>query len=271
MKKTYIFFSLFIAFATTLNAQSINIFYENKSKGYIIYASNSELYPISIQIDFMATNMIFSEGERTIFVVAPKSKKFKIGEMTVSDQRSRYNFSYKYKSTMGDITLNNFEGSIEYDLPFQNGKDFRVFQGYNGSFSHKNQNAIDFIMPEGTAILAAREGLVVQVEQNNTESCPEEECKKYNNYVTIMHSDGTFAHYAHIKYQGSKFKVGEAVKRGDVIALSGNVGWTSGPHLHFVCFTGGFEKWNTLATRFKINNGDKSILLMEGTSYQRNY
>ena len=44
-----------------------------------------------------------------------------------------------------------------------------------------------------------------------------------------MHPDGTFATYAHIKYNRAKCKVGDTVKRGDVIALSGNTGWTSGP------------------------------------------
>src|SRR5262249_35417178 len=151
----------------------------------------------------------------------------------------------------------------EYDLPFQKGKNYLVFQGYNGSFSHKNENSIDFTMPEGSEILAARDGIVVKVVQNNTESCPGEECKKYNNMIFILHPDGTFADYAHIRYNGSKVKVGDSVKKRDVIAYSGNVGWSSGPHLHFGCFIPDFGKWITIPTKFRIDNGDKSAFLEE--------
>jgi len=172
---------------------------------------------------------------------------------------------------MGDVYKTDYDRSFEYDLPFQKGKSYRVTQGYNGNFSHQNENAIDFTMPEGSEVLAARDGMIVQVVQNNTESCAKEECKKYNNYITIMHTDGTFARYTHIKYNGSKYKSGDTVKRGDLIAYSGNVGWTGGPHLHFVCFLGGFEKWNTIETKFKIDKADKAVALKEGNTYLRDY
>jgi murein DD-endopeptidase MepM/ murein hydrolase activator NlpD len=126
-------------------------------------------------------------------------------------------------------------------------------------------------MPEGTEVLAARDGIVVQIVQNNTESCPQKECNKYNNYVLVMHSDGTFADYVHIKYNGAKCKPGDSVRRGYVIAYSGKVGWSSGPHLQFVCFIGGFEKWNTLETKFRIDKGDNAILLKEANTYFRDY
>ncbi len=252
-------------------SQPIKIFHEIKTQGYIIYANNSELYPISISLDLDVLNLGFSEGERKIFVVPAKNEKFKIGELSVVKPNAQYKFSYKYISAMGDVTVANYDKAIEYDLPFQTGKTYKVYQGYNGSFSHQGENAIDFTMPEGTEIVAARDGMIVQLVQNNTESCPRKECEKYNNYMTVMHSDGSFSNYAHIKYNGSKLKIGETVKRGQVIAYSGNVGYSSGPHLHFVCFLGAFGKWNTLPTLFKIGKGDEAILLKEKMEYLRAY
>jgi murein DD-endopeptidase MepM/ murein hydrolase activator NlpD len=126
-------------------------------------------------------------------------------------------------------------------------------------------------MPEGTEILAAREGRVVQIVQNNTESCPKEECKKYNNYIIIMHADGTYGYYAHIKYNGSKLKPGDSIQKGSVIGYSGNVGWSNGPHLHFASFLPAFDKWETLETKFRIDNGENVVLLMEGKEYKRDY
>jgi murein DD-endopeptidase MepM/ murein hydrolase activator NlpD len=146
-----------------------------------------------------------------------------------------------------------------------------VFQGYNGSFSHQNEKALDFTMPEGTEVVAAREGVVIKVLQDNTESCPREECKKFNNYVSVYHSDGTFGIYNHIKYMGSLVKVGDTVKKGDHIALSGNTGFTSGPHLHFVCYIPGVPMPTTVATFFRTDNGSKKELLVEKKTYLKNY
>lgn len=263
--------TLLILGTLLLNAQNLKLFYETKNGGYVLYASNGEWYPVSISLDLDLTNMSFSGGSKKLFIVPSKNEKFRIGDITIDKDGSRYKFSYNYKYTMGDVSITDFDRSFEYDLPFQKGKSFRVFQGYNGSFSHQNENALDFSMPEGTEITAARDGVVVQVVQNNTRSCATEECKQYNNYVTILHSDGSFATYAHIKHNGSKVKPGDAVKKGDVIAYSGNTGWSSGPHLHFVCFTALFEKRNTLETKFKIDKGEQAVLLKQGNSYTRDY
>ena len=254
-----------------LKAQGVKLFDEKKDHGFIIYANNSEIYPTSISLDLDLSNLVFSGGERKVFVIPAKSEKFKIGELSIAENGNRYKYSYKYQSTIGDVTISNYDKSFEYDLPFQKGKSYKLFQGYNGSFSHQNENALDFTMPEGSEVLAARDGIVVRVVTNNTESCPKEECKKYNNYIMVMHSDGSFADYVHIKYNGSKLKIGDSVKKGEVIAYSGNVGWSNGPHLHFVCFLGGFGKWNSLDTKFKIDKGITAISLKEGTIYLRDY
>ncbi len=271
MKKILFTILLSAGITCVLEAQPLKIFYENKDQGYILYASNSELFPFSISLDLDLTNMEFSERDKKVFVIPAKTEKYKIGEVTITDKKSRPKSSYKYISTMGDVTITKYDRAFQYDLPFPKGTGYKLFQGYNGDFSHKNENALDFTMPEGTEVLAARDGIVVQIVINNNQSCLEEECKKYNNYITVMHSDGTFAKYVHIKYNGTKLNIGDTVKKGDVIAYSGNVGYSKGPHLHFVCFLGAFEKMNTLVTRFRTDKGTNAVLLNEGTVYLRDY
>lgn len=253
------------------HAQTVKFFHEKKEQGYILYAGNNELYPVSILLTLDALNLTFSEGQKKVFLVPAKTEKFKLGELTTKVIGEKNKFSYKYKTAMGDVTATNFDKSFIYDLPFQKGTSFKVFQGYNGNFSHQNENSLDFTMPEGTEVVAARDGVVVEVVQTNRGSCPDKECGKFNNYITIMHPDGTFTSYLHIKYNGSNYKPGDMVKQGDVIAYSGNVGWSSGPHLHFVCFLGGFDQKNTIETLFKINKGEKTVLLKEGETYLRDY
>jgi len=271
MKQILLITLLSLSLSARLNAQKIKLFTEKMDRGFIIYATNNELYAISVSLDLNLTNLLFSENQKKIFVIPAKSEKFKVGELTGAENSIRYDFSFKFKSTMGDVTITKYEKSFLYDLPFQKGKSYKLFQGYNGSFSHQNENAIDFTMPEGSEVIAARDGIVVKVVKNNTESCPREECKKYNNFIMIMHSDGTFANYGHIKYNGTNLNIGDNVKKGNVIAYSGNVGYSSGPHLHFVSFLGGFEKMNTLETKFRIGKGDTAIILKEGSTYLRDY
>ncbi|AEW01127.1 Peptidase M23 [Niastella koreensis GR20-10] len=252
-------------------AQTTKVFYEKKEQEFVIYADNNELCPVSLIINLDLSNLAFSDKDKKVFVIPPKTERFRIGKLTPVNKNDGTKFSYNYKTALGDITVKKYDTSFVYDLPFQKGNLFRVHQGYNGIFSHQNEKAIDFTMPEGTEILAAREGRVVQIVQNNTESCPNEECKKYNNHIIIMHADGTFGCYAHIKYNGSKVKPGDYIQKGSVIGYSGNVGWSSGPHLHFACFLPAFDKWQTLETKFRIDNGENVVLLMEGKEYKRDY
>lgn len=263
-----ILFCLSVFFA---RAQDVKLFHEPKERGFILYATNTELYPVSVTIELNLTNLLFSEINKPVFILPPKTEKLKLGELNVDKPSGRVAFSFRYLTTLGDVTIKLADSSVVYDLPFRKGESFRVYQGYNGMFSHQNENSIDFSMPEGTDIVAAREGVVVQIVQNNTLHCPLKECEKYNNYITIMHADGSYARYVHLQYNSARVKAGDTVQRGDVLALSGNVGWSSGPHLHFVCFTGAFNKLNTLETRFKLDNGNTSALLKEGTMYTRNY
>ena len=62
-------------------------------------------------------------------------------------------------------------------------------------------------MPIGTEILAAREGIVVKVIQNNNQNCPDKSCASYNNYILIYHNNGTFSNYVHLKQNGVLTKI----------------------------------------------------------------
>ncbi|MFD4026312.1 M23 family metallopeptidase [Streptomyces sp. NPDC058576] len=84
----------------------------------------------------------------------------------------------------------------------------------------------DFAVPIGTPVTAAHTGTVVKAGPNGAGDGP-----AYGNAIVIKHSNGKYSQYAHL----SKVNVtiGEQVKTGEKIALSGNTGNSSGPHLHF--------------------------------------
>lgn len=150
---------------------------------------------------------------------------------------SPWNFSYTDAFTIGNNSAVP-DDSYVYQLPYQKGKTFRVTQGYHGKFSHTgpDEYAVDWKMPEGTPVYAARGGIVVKAKDDSGVGGPDRKFEDCANCVLIQHSDGTIGIYAHLKKGGCKVKVGDRVNTGDLVALSGNTGFTSGPHLHFSVF-----------------------------------
>lgn len=125
---------------------------------------------------------------------------------------------------------------VEYAWPLGS-HALRVSQGWGGAFSHRddeNRHAVDFATPEGTPVLAAREGVVMQVEDRFAGGgLGSTDDTGRANFVRILHDDGTMALYAHLAPAGARVRAGERVRRGQRIATSGNTGYSGGPHLHF--------------------------------------
>ena len=100
------------------------------------------------------------------------------------------------------------------------------------------KNAIDFLIPIGTPIYAACGGKVTWLKNNSNVTGIN--LKKYwnlGNRIVIKHKNREYTAYEHLKYRGVIVKVGQKVRKGQIIGYSGNTGWsTIGPHLHFEVF-----------------------------------
>jgi hypothetical protein len=71
------------------------------------------------------------------------------------------------------------------------------------------------------------------VKEDSSTGCDTELCEDDATYVIIDHGDGTFAAYYHLQKDGALVAPGEKVCKGQTIGLSGNTGFSTGPHLHF--------------------------------------
>jgi hypothetical protein len=162
------------------------------------------------------------------------------------------------------------DDSWVYALPYPSGRAFRVSQGYGGGFSHQGAEryAIDWKMPKGTLVLAARPGVVVEVKDDSAKGGPDRKFEASANYILIQHGDGTLGEYAHLLKGGVRVKVGQTVQAGTVIGLSGNTGFSSGPHLHFSVFrTKNGKERESIPTRFRTED-ETATTLSQGRAYR---
>jgi murein DD-endopeptidase MepM/ murein hydrolase activator NlpD len=175
-------------------------------------------------------------------------------------------YSYRFDYRVGRLHARH-TGDVVYALPFAPGKTHRLIQGYNGPYTHQGLRALDFAMPERTPVYAARGGIVAVVEDEYEEGGTEERLRDKANLVIIQHDDGTMGSYVHLARNGAFVQVGQRVAKGAVLGVSGNTGYSSGPHLHFEVFTitEDLER-RTLPVQFYLGDG-RVAPLEAGRSY----
>ncbi|MEK6955310.1 MAG: M23 family metallopeptidase, partial [Nanoarchaeota archaeon] len=100
------------------------------------------------------------------------------------------------------------------------------------SIGDKWHDGLDFGVPVGTSIHSINDGSVYA-------TC-EGRCHGYGNNIIIQHDDGTYTRYNHLSElkvkRGDPSKPAPRVTKGQIIALSGNTGVSTGAHLHLSVF-----------------------------------
>ena len=119
----------------------------------------------------------------------------------------------------------------KYILPFPGGQYYYLLQGNCGKHSHFGNDAFsyDFRMPIGTYVIAMRSGKVVNVREEYRNGTNTNDSL---NFIIILHDDSTASRYLHLDQYGALVEKGQYVNAGDTIAISGNSGSSTEPHLH---------------------------------------
>ena len=271
MKISFALLPFFLFLCLSANAQLIELTSEQTDKGYQIFAKNLKHCPVSVKFDFDMKNLRSTEDANQTFVIPAKAEKHLVTELLVKDLYKPSEFDVKTKSNYGNHNLQSYDADFQYHLPFKTNETYVISQGYNGRFSHHGENALDFELPNGTEIYAARGGVVVDIVQNFSRSCTQPQCEEYNNFITVYHDDGTFADYTHIKRNGAIVQEGDKVEIGQLLGYSGKVGFASGPHLHFMVYLQKLRDRESLQTKFLVGDGSKAVILEETKTYSKNY
>ncbi|MDB4957763.1 MAG: peptidase [Myxococcales bacterium] len=190
--------------------------------------------------------------------------------LSIADPRAAYRRRITFHARFGDPRAR--PSSYAYRLPYVTKTTFAVLQGFHGAFSHRGSNeyAIDFDCPVATHVLATRPGIVVATNASaqGAGTTPEFLDYQRTNFVIVLHDDGTLGEYMHLAPSGVEVRAGERVARGAELALSGNTGFSSTPHLHFQVMTAGDDGLSARSFPFQLAAGPNRIEEpVQGRSY----
>ncbi len=202
--------------------------------GSDVYVNNRLGGPLEVNVGLTEATNVMALPELPITQLVPARGRVLISRIEPGAGQVA-SYAVGMTAMPGDPTAS--PDSTVYALPFDEDSGWEIGQAFHGGFSHsdeQNRYAVDLIIREGTPILAARDGVVMQVESAFDRAGLNK--KKYAeraNVVRVLHDDGSMGVYAHLKENGVYVRVGQRVTIGQQIAASGNTGYSSGPHLHF--------------------------------------
>ena len=193
--------------------------------------------PLTVRVSLAEADNVVTEPELPALFVLPPNAERELVTIGPLDPRRSWRYRFQTETVPGSPEAAH-RPDRPYRPPFAPGAGFSIGQAWGGMFSHSDPHsyhAVDIAMPVGTPIHAARAGVVMDKARWFHRSGQDR--ARYGpraNFIRILHDDGTMAVYAHLDYAGVRVHPGERVARGQYIGRSGNTGFSTGPHLHFV-------------------------------------
>lgn len=224
-----------------------------------LYIYNSYYGPVEVILDFTQVRNVVAQPPLPHRFVVPPRREIRAVGLKVADKGHAFQYKIQVSPLLGDSAAQH-DPQTAYRVPFDTGKTFTVTQGFFGGYSHNtpySEYAVDIAMPEGTPIVAARGGVVMDIERDFFGNGLDME--KYGaraNSVRILHDDGTMAEYAHLKLESVRVIPGARVASGQLLGESGNTGFSSGPHLHFAIHKNQGTAMRSLPFQFRLRDGE---------------
>jgi len=263
--------SAFVGAEPVCSPGNVGVTARTEGEKVILEFHNSESFGVTLTLRADLANMASDPG-LPLVKSFPGNSAEKLATLTVAKPGQPWNYSYRYHWERGVREVEH-DNSVMYELPWSPGVSFPVIQGYGGWFSHRGNfyHSIDWDMPEGTMVCAARGGTVVAARGDSSTTGPEQRYANCANFVIVRHDDGTYGEYDHFRRDGLKVVVGQAVKTGDALGESGNTGFSAGPHLHFTVYRGvDGDTRQTFAVRFRVaERGALDRFLGRGTTLKK--
>lgn len=202
---------------------------------HVVVLANDGPSPVTAVIALNGSNVYSDRVWPATVVVLPHSRET-VGRLYVANPLLPSQHRLVGDWELGDIYAQPSPDTV-YRLPYPDGQKHPITQAPGGVIRTHNTpdtaNAVDFSMPTGTPVLAARGGVVVEITQGYTEGGLDPSLRNKANSVTVLHDDGTTALYGHLAPSQPSVSVGQRIQAGHAVGFAGNTGFSTAPHLHF--------------------------------------
>ena len=220
-----------------LERPEVQLLQRETAGGVMLVARNTYYAPVQIAYRLAYVDNVSADTPSSGTEVVPARADAELVEVLRADTSASMSFEYDFRYVPGEPGAEHVPDE-PYRLPFALARSFAVTQAFPDQITHvdaASRHAVDFAMPIGTGVYAARGGVVIDVASDYYEAGldPAEDGPRAN-IVRVLHDDGTMALYAHLNWNSIRVRPGQNVARGEYLADSGNTGFSSGPHLHFV-------------------------------------
>jgi murein DD-endopeptidase MepM/ murein hydrolase activator NlpD len=221
-----------------------------------LIAYNLQDYPVTYTLQVRSRFLQVEAPNPVTATLSPRARNAAMylhGEQNIAEPA----YSIQLDWTVGDMDANHDDDHL-YAFPYAAGRRYRILQGYGSRFSHtgREEFAVDFDMPVGTPVHAARDGVVARKVDENDKGCWDDGCGQYANFIVVLHNDGTTGEYYHLQKNGALVNAGDSVARGQKIGYSGNTGHTALPHLHFAVYrAASWGQTQSIPVRFQSADG----------------
>jgi murein DD-endopeptidase MepM/ murein hydrolase activator NlpD len=225
------------ALARRFEKPEVRLLQRSGDTGIVLVAQNTFFAPVQIGYRLTDTDNVAATTKMSGLAMLPPRSATDLVVVAKSDPSAQMSFQSEFQFLPGDPAAEH-RPTEPYRFPWAAGGSVRVSQAYPDAITHGDPSstyAIDFVMPIGTPVYAARGGTVIEIASDFFEGGVDPAVNGPRaNVVRVLHEDGTMSLYGHLNWNSIRVVPGQRVARGEYLADSGNTGFTTGPHLHFV-------------------------------------
>jgi murein DD-endopeptidase MepM/ murein hydrolase activator NlpD len=246
----------------------VRLYQRSGSAGVALIAQNTYFAPIQIAFRLKPIENVSADTPREGLTVLPPRSETELVVVGKTVEQVELRFDSEFQFLPGEPGVEH-RPDQPYRLPYALSSEVRVSQAFPDMKTHADdasQHAVDFVMPIGTNVFAARDGVVIEVASDFFENGTNYQVDGPRaNVVRVLHDDGTMALYVHLNWNSIRVVPGQRVRRGEYVADSGNTGFTTGPHLHFVVQRN--EGGELVAVPLEFASPTGAIALVSGQTY----